>query len=292
MNAERLRVLETVLETGSLSSAAARLGYTPSGVSRMMEALEDETGLSLLVRKKNGVAATEECRQLLPAIHEYLRMDEALAQQADEIRGVIRGKISIGNAYYAVYPKLEQAVRVFHETCPGIEINLVPGITSELLRKVKDHEIDLAIVTVRPEERNCVWKKIGTDEMVAWVPANSRYAKDGQEAFPTKAFAEEDYIELYPGEDTDNRRILSKAGIVPKTKMSTWDSYAAWTMVEAGLGTAMNSRLNSPFSADAVKVLPLCPKEGVDIGIASSPRPSPAVKRFLSFAEEHLLRNL
>lgn len=287
MNAERLKVLETVLERGSLSAAADTLGYTTSGVSRMMETLEKETGLTLLVRGKNGVEATEECRMLLPSIHAYLRMDESLRQQADEIRGVVRGKITVGNAYYGIYPRLEKAIRIFQKKYPGIEISLVPGITSELLQKLTDHEIDMALTTIRPEERRCVWKKIGTDEMVAWVPEENRLA--GRKTFPISSFETEDYIDLYPGKDTDNRRILAAAGISPKTKMSTFDSYAAWTMVEAGLGVAMNSLLNSTFPEGAVRILPIEPRISLEVGIAFRQDPSPAMRHFLAFAEENLI---
>ena len=39
MDTEKCRALLCVLETGSLSAAAEQLGYTPSGVSRMMAAI-------------------------------------------------------------------------------------------------------------------------------------------------------------------------------------------------------------------------------------------------------------
>ena len=70
MDTEKCRALLCVLETGSLSAAAEQLGYTPSGVSRMMAALEDEVGFPLLERGRGGVEATAACRLLLPAVRE------------------------------------------------------------------------------------------------------------------------------------------------------------------------------------------------------------------------------
>ena len=59
MDTERLNVLLHTIEEGSLTAAAERLGYTTSGVSRMMAALEEETGFPLLVRSRSGVVPTD-----------------------------------------------------------------------------------------------------------------------------------------------------------------------------------------------------------------------------------------
>lgn len=50
MDTEKCRVLLTVLHERSLSAAAEALGYTPSGISRLVDSLERETGFPLLHR--------------------------------------------------------------------------------------------------------------------------------------------------------------------------------------------------------------------------------------------------
>ena len=55
MDTEKCRVLLTVLHERSLSAAAEALGYTPSGVSRLVDSLERETGFPLLHRGRGGV---------------------------------------------------------------------------------------------------------------------------------------------------------------------------------------------------------------------------------------------
>lgn len=57
MDTEKCRALLAVLEAGSLSAAAEKLDYTPSGLSRMMAALEQELGFPLLSRSHSGRAA-------------------------------------------------------------------------------------------------------------------------------------------------------------------------------------------------------------------------------------------
>ena len=47
MDTEKCAALLCALEEGTLARAAERLGYTPSGISRMVAALEEELGISI-----------------------------------------------------------------------------------------------------------------------------------------------------------------------------------------------------------------------------------------------------
>ena len=76
MELERYRALTCAIEGGSLSAAAEKLQYTPSGISRMIAALEEEIGFSLLLRERSGVRPTHECEKILPAVYELLRAGE------------------------------------------------------------------------------------------------------------------------------------------------------------------------------------------------------------------------
>ena len=60
MDTDKCAALLCVLESGSITAAAEKLGYTVSGISRMMAALEAESGFPLLLRSKNGVVPTED----------------------------------------------------------------------------------------------------------------------------------------------------------------------------------------------------------------------------------------
>ena len=60
--------------------------YTPSGISRMIAALEEENGFPLLLRDRNGVRPTDECEALLPAIRELLHAGESCAQLFAQLR--------------------------------------------------------------------------------------------------------------------------------------------------------------------------------------------------------------
>ena len=66
MDTEKSRMLLKIIETGSFSQAAELLGYTPSGINRMVKSMEDEIGFLLFTRSQKGVCLTTEGKRLLP----------------------------------------------------------------------------------------------------------------------------------------------------------------------------------------------------------------------------------
>ena len=68
----RLRVLRTVVATGSVRAAAGALGFTPSAVSQQLTVLQRETGLVLLRRRGRGLEPTVAGRTLAAAAEPLL----------------------------------------------------------------------------------------------------------------------------------------------------------------------------------------------------------------------------
>ena len=287
METERCRALLSAVEKGSLTAAAEKLGYTVSGISRMMASLEEETGFPLLVRGREGVMPTEECRELLPVIRQLLAAADVYEQTASEICGLNRGTIRIGTSYYAYYKWFAELIADFEKEYPGIIIEIVDGTSTELLQALENHTADLCIISKRPGNFN--WILLKKDQLMACLPANHPMA--GRECFPITAFAEEDYIELYPGKETDNSQMLQRYNISPAVKYATSDNYAAYAMVAAGLGIACTNAIIAESFTEGVRYLPLIPAQTIEIGIATPKVKlmSPAAERFARFATERFL---
>jgi DNA-binding transcriptional LysR family regulator len=75
-----LRSVGVLVEELHFGRAAARLGVTPSTLSRRIVSLEQELGVSLFVRTSRRVALTDAGRQLATRLPAALRqLDDALA---------------------------------------------------------------------------------------------------------------------------------------------------------------------------------------------------------------------
>ena len=68
MNTQKIRILLTAIDKGSLTKAGQALGYTQSYLTQIMKAFEEEVGFPLLVKTNRGVEPTQEAKDLLPAM--------------------------------------------------------------------------------------------------------------------------------------------------------------------------------------------------------------------------------
>lgn len=284
MDLERYKILLTVIDSGSLSAAANIIGYTPSGISRMMATLEMELGFTLLHRGKNGISPTKECELLLPAIREFVFSGNSVLQTAAQINGAELGTIVIATAYSHYYQWIVKMTSHFHNLHPGVQFRILNGTSTELLEMLNHHALDFCLISERTGEHN--WISLCEDYMVAMLPANHPLTK--LSAVPIEAFATESYIETYPEKDIDNSRVFTRCNIQPNTQFSTMDIYATYSMVEAGLGISMNNQINSHLWNGTVQHLPLAPNQVIEIGLAYAKDISPVAKAFLNYIKEKL----
>lgn len=282
MDTEKLRILLMVTECQSITEAAQKSGYTPSGISRMIASLEAYYGFPLLIRRHEGVEPTEACQSLLPETRELLYHENLLTQTAGEIRGLSVGTVSIGSAYSSCFPVLKKIIADFHHRYPGITFHITSGFSTDLCTELTERKLDMAIVGKR--EGKWKWTLLQKSPMMAWVSADSPYA--ALKAFPLEIVREAPYIEVYSGIDTDNKRVLASCGIRPNIQTHAKDSYTAFAMVEAGFGIAINEEKNCVFKSNKVKIIPVTPVKEVEIGIAAAAELSPAARLFLSCLKE------
>ena len=67
MDVTKCEAFLAAIDHGSLTAAGVFLGYTQSGITRMINALEEEVGFPLFIRTKKGVSPTENGKAMIPA---------------------------------------------------------------------------------------------------------------------------------------------------------------------------------------------------------------------------------
>ena len=86
MDTKKTKALLLALERGSLTAAAEELGYTQSGLTHMMNSLEDELGIRLLIRSKGGVKLSPAGEILLPRLRELTACAGELEREIEVLR--------------------------------------------------------------------------------------------------------------------------------------------------------------------------------------------------------------
>lgn len=150
MNTEKCRLLLQVIQAGSFSSAAERLGYTPSGVMRSIASLEKEIGFPLLGRTAQGIYLTREGQAVLPYLRRLIRDEDALLQYSAQIRGLTAGDIYIGSYFSVAANWLPQIIQAFQHAYPAVHVHIEECANKVMYDGLEEGRFDCCITTWRP----------------------------------------------------------------------------------------------------------------------------------------------
>ncbi len=276
---------------GNLTAAAAALGYTQPGITRMLRSLEKELGFSLFIRTNKGVSVTSNGRMMLPYFRDIVRMHQRAEELGSEIHGILNGVLTIGSYFSIASILLPSILQKFQKEYPKVRITLREGGNRELSNWLAESSIDCCFSAKPSDTVNCDWLPLWQDELVAWLPSDHPQANDA--AFPLQDLEKYPFIITLPNEDTDIDRLLAADGLHPDIRFSTADVFTSWRMVEAGLGISFNNRLTSAAWQEKVVTLPFVPARFITLGIAtpSIKDISPATKRFIEKVQTALAAN-
>ncbi|BAH05886.1 LysR family transcriptional regulator [Clostridium kluyveri] len=288
MDLKKYKVFLTSIDLGSFTKAAAQLDYTPSGVTHMMNALEDELGFNILTRGKKGVQLTENGERLVPILRELLRLEEDFSQTVSEIKGLNTGTIHIGSYSSIAVHWLPRIIKNFQSDYPNIRIKLMEGIRQEVVTWLEERKIDLGFMSYQPNMK-FDWIPLRDDPMLAVLPLDHPLAKEN--AYPLKNCESENFIMPACGYDYDVVQLFRNDKISPKIRYKTFENYAALSMIECGLGMSVMNELITKGRVCNVAKLPLQPERYISLGIAvpNTDKLSPATKKFIMYSEKQLL---
>ena len=270
------------VEYGSFTRAGEAIGYTQSGISRMIRDLETEWNVTLLERSRAGVRLTSDGTKLLPYARNLCREYEMLQSQVDELNGLESGLIRIGTFSSVAEHWLPNIIRQFRADYPNIEYELLMGDYKEIEEWIANGRVDCGFVRLptRPDFESVF---LELDRLLAVIPENHPLASCDK--FPVKALCEEPFMLLEKGDNTEISSIFRQNSLSPHVQFTTWDDYAIMSMVESGLGISILPELilrRAPYRIVA-RELDVPAYRNIGLALKSRRNASLAVKRFLEY---------
>jgi DNA-binding transcriptional LysR family regulator len=129
IDVDALIAFAAVIDTGSFSAAAERLGQTPSGVSRTISRLEEHLGMTLMHRTTRRLQLTEEGTWLLGRARSLLADLANTELEAAARRSQPSGLVRVNAATPALDHLLAPLLPDFLEAYPLVQLELVSGET-------------------------------------------------------------------------------------------------------------------------------------------------------------------
>lgn len=225
-----------VLECNSFSDAARVMGYTQSAVSQMIKALEEELGVTLLLRSRTGVTLTREGELLLPYIRDVANAHRMLSEQAANFHGLQSGTIRIGTFTSVSSRLLPPVMKAFKEAHPNLRFELHQGVYSEIEEWVRTGVVDFGF-TDASRVTPFVCEPVFRDTMLAVLPEGHPL---GENIFvQVGQLKQEPFILLDEGRGGGIVHDMVAAHPEIDVQYHVADDYSILTMVENRLGIAI-----------------------------------------------------
>ena len=146
MDPGRLQVFLRIVELGSMSAAARAVHLTQPALSRGMKQLEEEVGVELFERRGRGLVLTPAGRALVPRARALLAAAERARLEVG--RSARRGyfDLRLGTVDSVATFLVPRIVEPLRAALPGLVIKFSTARTSLLLQRVRNGELDLAVV--------------------------------------------------------------------------------------------------------------------------------------------------
>ncbi|MDO5844644.1 MAG: LysR family transcriptional regulator [Methanocorpusculum sp.] len=282
MNIQKYMALIKTVEFGSFTKAAEFLGYSQSGISRMINDLETEWKVSLLQRGRSGVRLTSDGSKLLPFVKNVCEEYRKLTETVDELNGLESGLIRIGAFSSVATHWLPNIIKEFQRDYPNIDYELHIGDYSEVEKWILEGKVDFGFMSLPASpELETVFLEI--DRLLVILPENHPFASC--EKFPVSKLCGEPFMLLEKGSQKEISEIFERNNLIPKIHITMQDDYVIMSMVESGLGISILPELilkRVPYKI-VTKELDVPAFRNIGIALREKKTAPLAVKKFLEY---------
>lgn len=144
---ELYKIFYTVAKYSNITKAAEALFISQPAVTMSIKKLEELLETTLFVRNKRGVILTTEGKVLYEHVSSAMENIKIGENRLASLKTLETGSIRIGIGTTLTKHFLLKYLEVFHKEYPKININIDTSMTSEILKKLDEGKLDIAIIT-------------------------------------------------------------------------------------------------------------------------------------------------
>ncbi|WP_312677931.1 LysR family transcriptional regulator [Microbacterium sp.] len=269
LDVQTLRIVRAIADTGSITGAAATLGFSQPAISQHLRRLEARLGVAIVERVGRGIRLTEAGRVLARHAPAVTLAVDAAAEELAQLRGLRTGVVRLvafPSASPVVVPRLIAALAAAH---PGLSVTYLEAEPPEAVEAVREDRADIALTFSYPGDRDdphrtsargLTVRSAGRDDLMLVLPAGHAAVRDVGE------LSGETWIAGCPRCRGHLLELCGRAGFTPRIGYETDNYVAVEGLVAQGIGVATLPRM-------ALESFPLLP------GIVTAPLPAAEARR-------------
>jgi DNA-binding transcriptional LysR family regulator len=242
----RLKIFHTVAQLKSFTKAAQVLNLTQPAITFQIKNLEDHFQTRLFYRDANKISLTPSGKVFFRHVKNILDEYETAKKEIAKVSGKIRGEIRIGIASLLGKYLLPKLIGHFKNEHSLIEISMLVGNSGKLIQELKEHALDLVIVSEPISAQHFIVRPFLDDELVVIINPHHKWAK--REFIELDDLLVESFIDREEGSGTREvfKNFLSTRNISLKNLnviMTMGGSEAVKSAIESGVAYGIVSNM-------------------------------------------------
>ena len=123
MDEKDFELLEVLDETRNITHAADKLYMTQSALSKRIKSMEQELGVEILLRSRQGIRFTPAGEKVLEHSRAALKQMEQLRRGLDAMQGEVCGTLKAGVSVNFSYYRLPEVLTEYHKKYPRVRLD-------------------------------------------------------------------------------------------------------------------------------------------------------------------------
>jgi len=286
MNIDKLKIFTQSAFLGSITEAAASLGYTQSGASHLLTSLETELGgVRLLTRGRSGCRLTVEGERLLPLIEQIVRTHGRLIQEARTLAGGLTRTLRVAVFTSVASLWLPRVLESFRGRCPDAAVETLGASYAEMEKWLRDGEADCCFCRL-PVGRGLRAWFLADDPLVCVLPPGHRLA-DRPSVSLTELDGEE-FVRPTTDRFNDVSRLLVETGVRPRFRHIVHDYHSVLSAVSQGQGLSVVPLMMTSLVEQPQIVRPIAenPRRSIGIAVRDGETLPPLTETFVAVTRE------
>jgi DNA-binding transcriptional LysR family regulator len=259
LNPDQLRTFVDVVELGSFTAAARRLNLSQPAVSLQIRELEARCGVQLLDRVGKKPFPTLAGRQLLVHAHRILNESEDALAAMQRLRNSSGRQVRLGMTTATLNYLMRDTIRHLKKTRPTIDLTVVLASSQTMADDVRNHNLDLAIVSLPVDDSHLSVETFYQDRVTAIVP-DAYFDQTPAAATPHMLSSAPFVVQRIT--DVQTRLVQSwfrSTGHTPHSFVEVHTLEGCRAAVAAGLGVSIVPGIMAADPIEGLQYLPLNP---------------------------------
>jgi len=164
LNLNRIELFVRVAKHHNLGKTAREMHVSVSSVCQRLKSLENDFGVKLYAKNKEGIELTGPGQILVTAATDVLNQLENLKKMLNHDSEVTVQSLTVGGTYNPSEKFLPSAIAAFQKTHPDVKVKFLTADGASIDKLVRESEVDIAIIHSPSESSDFHREHFAADE--------------------------------------------------------------------------------------------------------------------------------